>query len=217
MVLSAPGVGKRAGARFPSLPMRLHCGHAGISAALASLPIHGMNQLIVISAVGSDRAGVVHDLTRTVLECGGNIVESRMSALGSEFAMLLLVSGTWHTLARLESELKKAGADSSMSITLRRTEPRGRREDMLPYAVDVVCLDQAGIVYNLANFFTSREIDIAELITRSYAAAHTGAPMFAVQMTINIPGSAQIAALREEFMDFCDQLNMDAILEPVKG
>jgi glycine cleavage system transcriptional repressor len=25
-----------------------------------------------------------------------------------------------------------------------------------------------------------------------------------------------IAALREEFMDFCDQLNVDAIMEPVK-
>ena len=56
-----------------------------------------MNQLIVITALGGDRAGVVHELTRAVLDCGGNIVESRMTALGSEFAMLLLVSGNWHT------------------------------------------------------------------------------------------------------------------------
>jgi glycine cleavage system transcriptional repressor len=81
----------------------------------------------------------------------------------------------------------------------------------------VVCLDQPGIVYNLASFFASRDIDIAEMTTRSYAAAHTGAPMFSVQMNINIPGSIQIAALREEFMDFCDQLNLDAIMEPVKS
>ncbi|MGD8964940.1 MAG: glycine cleavage system protein R, partial [Gammaproteobacteria bacterium] len=63
---------------------------------------------------------------------------------------------------------------------------------------------------------SAREIDIAELNTRSYAAAHTGAPMFSVQMTINVPGELQIAALRDEFMDFCDQLNLDAIMEPVK-
>lgn len=176
-----------------------------------------MKQLVVISAVGSDRSGVVHDLARVVLDCGGNIVDSRMTALGSEFAMLLLVSGNWHTLAKLESELKKIEEQSGLSVILRRTESRPARADMLPYAVDVVCLDQPGIVYNLASFFASREIDIAELNTRSYAAAHTGAPMFAVQMTVNIPGNLQISVLRDEFMDFCDHLNLDAIMEPVKG
>ncbi|MGD9341100.1 MAG: glycine cleavage system protein R, partial [Chromatiales bacterium] len=69
---------------------------------------------------------------------------------------------------------------------------------------------------NLANFFTSREIDISELTTRSYAAAHTGAPMFAVQMNINIPQDLQISVLREDFMEFCDQMNLDAIIEPIK-
>ena len=176
-----------------------------------------MQQLTVITAVGSDRPGVVHDLTRAVLECGGNIVESRMAALGADFAMLLLVSGNWHTLARLESELKKVGQDSDLTVTIKRTELRPGREDMLPYAVDVICLDQPGIVFNLASFFSTRDIDIAELNTRSYAAAHTGAPMFAVQMTINVPAGIQIAALRDEFMEFCDQLNLDAIMEPVKG
>ena len=63
-------------------------------------------QFIVISALGGDRTGLVFDLTRVVLDCAGNIVDSRMSAFGNEFAMLLLVSGNWHTLAKLETELK---------------------------------------------------------------------------------------------------------------
>ncbi len=176
-----------------------------------------MKQLVVISAVGGDRSGVVHDLTRAVLDCGGNILDSRMIALGSEFAMLLLVSGSWHTLARLESELKKVEDQSGLSLSMRRTEERAPRSDMLPYAIDVVCLDQPGIVFHLASFFASREIDIAEMATRSYSAAHTGAPMFSVQITVNIPGNLQISALRDEFMDFCDHMNLDAIMEPVKG
>jgi len=42
----------------------------------------------------------VHDLTRIVAECGGSIGESRMTGLGADFAMLLLVTGNWHALAR---------------------------------------------------------------------------------------------------------------------
>ena len=87
----------------------------------------------------------------------------------------------------------------------------------MPYAVDIVSLDHQGIVYHLANFFASRDIEIADVATRSYAAAHTGSPMFAVQMAINVPSTVHIAQLREEFLEICDRLNLDAILEPVKA
>jgi glycine cleavage system transcriptional repressor len=175
-----------------------------------------MKQHLAISAIGSDRTGMVHELTRVVADCGGSISESRMTALGSEFAMLLLVSGPWHTLARLETEVKKLADAANLSIQLRRTEPRAPRSDLVPYSVDVVCVDQSGIVAKLSGFFSTRGIDIAELSTRSYAAAHTGAPMFSVQMIVNVPTRLHLSALREEFMDFCDHLNLDAILEPVK-
>jgi|SRR5688572_4677410 glycine cleavage system transcriptional repressor len=175
-----------------------------------------MKQHLAISAIGNDRTGMVHDLTRIVADCGGSISESRMTTLGSEFAMLVLVSGNWHALARLETELKKLAEAGTLSVQLRRTEQRAARSDMLPYSVDVVCLDQTGIVSNLSGFFSSRGIDISELSTRSYAAAHTGAPMFSVQMIVNVPSRIHLSALREEFMDFCDNLNLDAILEPVK-
>jgi len=175
-----------------------------------------MKQHLAISAIGSDRTGMVHDLTRIVADCGGSISESRMTALGAEFAMLLLVSGNWHALARLETELAKLAEAGNLSLQLRRTEPRAARSDLLPYSVDVVCLDQTGIVSKLSGFFSARAIDIAELSTRSYAAAHTGAPMFAVQMIINVTSRVHLSTLREEFLELCDQLNLDAILEPVK-
>ena len=81
----------------------------------------------------------------------------------------------------------------------------------------MISLDHPGIVYRLANFFSTRSITIHDLNTSSYAAAHTGSPMFAVHMTIDIPAEIHIAALRDEFMDFCDEYNLDAIMEPIKG
>ena len=176
-----------------------------------------MKQYLAVSAIGSDRTGMVHELTRVVTDCGGNIAESRMAALGAEFAMLLLVSGNWHSLAKIESELARLAEVGTLSLHLKRTEPRAARTDMLPYSIDIVSLDQTGIVAGLSGFFAGRGIDINELSTRAYAAAHTGAPMFAVQMVISVPVKLQLAQLREEFMDYCDTLNLDAILEPVKS
>ncbi|HET9864607.1 MAG TPA: ACT domain-containing protein [Steroidobacteraceae bacterium] len=176
-----------------------------------------MKQHLAVSAIGSDRTGMVHDLTRVISDCGGSISESRMASLGNEFAMLVLVSGNWHSLAKLESELQRLGESTGLTLHMKRTEPRPARTELLPYSIDVVCLDQSGIVAGLSGFCASRGIDIAEVSTRTYPAAHTGAQMFAVQMIINVPKRLQLAHLREEFMDYCDAQNLDAILEPVKS
>jgi glycine cleavage system transcriptional repressor len=175
-----------------------------------------MEQLMVISAVGGDRTGVVHELTRVILDCGGSIKESRMAALGAEFAMLILVSGNWHAISRMERDLARFAEQTGLSVSMKRTEPRKLGPELLPYAVDVVCLDQPGIVHRISGFLSSRNVEIAEVTTRSYPAAHTGTQMFSVQMMINVPAGVHISALREEFMEFCDQLNIDAIIEPVK-
>ncbi len=159
----------------------------------------------------------MQDISKVILSCGGNIEESRMTTLGSEFAVLMLVSGNWHTLDRLERGLDKIRGDDNLTFAIRPTGERPTRDDLMPYVVDVISLDQQGIVFNLANFFAARKIEIADVATRRYAAAHTGSPMFAVQASVNVPSNVNLAQLREEFADLCDRMNLDGILEPVKA
>ncbi len=187
------------------------------SVLLSQVTSKNMSQLIVLSAIGADRTGVVQDITQVILSCGGNIEESRMTTLGSEFAVLMLVSGNWHTLTRLEAALEKLTKNDDLAVSIRKTGARTSSADRMPYAVDVVSLDQQGIVFNLADFFAARDVEITDVSTRRYAAAHTGAPMFALQMAVNIPTTVPISMLRDEFLELCDRLNLDAILEPVKS
>jgi glycine cleavage system transcriptional repressor len=176
-----------------------------------------MTQLIVLSVIGTDRTGIVQEISKVILDCGGNIEESRMTALGAEFAMLMLISGNWHTLTKLESGLDKLTEDGSLTINIKKTGQPPGKPDCMPYGVDVICLDHPGVVFGLADFFAERDIEIGDLATRQYAAAHTGAPMFAVQMTVNVPGSLNLSQLRDQFMEYCDLENLDAIMEPVKA
>lgn len=176
-----------------------------------------MKNYLVISALGKDRPGLVTELSRVILESGCSLQDSRMTTMGNEFAIVLMVHGNWNTLAKLEVQLKRLEEPLGMVIVAKRTEGRQQRNDTLPYAVEVIALDQAGIVHSLSKFFSSRSINIEELITRRYNAPHTGTPMFSVNMAIGIPATTHIAMLREEFMDFCDELNLDAVIEPVKG
>lgn len=175
------------------------------------------NSHLVISALGKDQPGIINSLTRAILEADCNVLDTRMAVLSGEFAILMAVEAPWDKLARLEGQLPELEKELGLTIIAERSEPSGRTAQLLPYGVDVVALDQPGIVHNLAAFFADRGINIEDMITNSYAAAHTGTPMFSVRMTIGIPANMHIAALREEFMELCDSLNLDAVLEPVKG
>jgi glycine cleavage system transcriptional repressor len=176
-----------------------------------------MSNQLVIAALGEDRPGLVDRLSGWVTDSGCNIADSRMTVLGGEFAVLLLVTGNWNNLAKLENQCDTMQDQLGMTLHIKRTEPRTAEGDFLPYGVDVVSLDHPGIVHNLASFFSQRNINIQDLSTSSYAAAHTGTQMFAVHMVLDVPASTHIATLREEFLDFCDRLNLDAVIEPVKG
>lgn len=176
-----------------------------------------VKNLLVISALGKDRPGIVHQLCKAILDSGCNLEDSRMSSLGSEFGMILLVSGKWNELAKLEACLPALSRSLNLLLSSKRTEPPQRTASFLPYAIEVIALDQPGIVQQLAEFFARREINIRDLASVSYNATHTGTPMFSVQITIDVPANTHIAHLRDDFMDFCDELNLDAIMEPVKG
>jgi glycine cleavage system transcriptional repressor len=172
---------------------------------------------LVITALGENRPGLVRELSRVVLECDCGIEDSRIRLLGSEFAAILMVQGNWSSLAKLEVQLKRLEQTLGLAILSKRTEEKQSRMAAVPYTVEVIAMDHPGIVHSLASFFTSRSVSIEDLGTHGYSAPHTGAPMFAVNIIIGIPADMPIAMLREEFMDFCDEFNLDAVLEPIKG
>lgn len=172
---------------------------------------------IVISALGEDHPGIVNRLSKVILDYDCNIEDSRMTVLGGEFAAMLLVEGKWNTLAKIENALPEIERQLGLTIIAKRTGERSGGTNLLPYAVDVIAMDHPGIVNNLAGFFADHNINIEDMSTSTYAAPHTGTPMFAVHMTVGIPADLHIAALREDFQEYCDGLNLDAALEPLKG
>ena len=175
-----------------------------------------MDNYLVVTALGKNKPEDLEQFTRAIKESGCSIAESRMTVLGSELCILMMLSGPWDSIAKVEDLLPRLGNKLSISLTVQRTAPARMRENLMPYAIDVVAVDRAGIVHDIVNFIHENKIVIQELQTNTYKTASTGATMFSLHLTINIPADFSIAGIRGDFMEFCDQLNLDAIMEPVK-
>lgn len=174
-------------------------------------------QQLVISAIGEDQSGIVEKLTNKIAAINLNIADSRMTVLGGEFAIQMLVEGNENQLSRLEDDLSAIADSLQLQVHCKRTESRKDTHQQVAYAVNVVALDHPGIVHKLANFFSQRQIGINDLHTSSYSAAHTGTPMFTVNLKIGVPADIQFTVLRTEFLEYCDSLNLDATLEPIEN
>ena len=168
---------------------------------------------LVISAIGSDRPGIVNELSQLIVQNNGNIDDSRMTVLGGEFAIILLISAAVGELDKIEQILNQQAASLKLNIISKRTTDDALPEKRMPYIVEVLAMDNPGIVYKLADFFSSQNINIQSMQTDRYPAPHTGTQMFAIEMVIAVPQTIIINDLRDDFLDLCEDMNLDASIE----
>jgi len=175
-----------------------------------------MTTQLVITALGEDRPGIVGELSEALTSRKLNIEDSRMSVLGGEFAILMLVAGAQEAITDFTNDVATLEATLKMKLLVKTTASRKSTSVLAPCSVEVVAIDHPGIVQDITRFFSRRNINIVEMDTSCYPAAHTGATMFALRMTIGVPADQPIANLRDDFANLCDDLNLDASLNVAK-
>ena len=169
---------------------------------------------VVITAVGDDRTGIVNELSNEILNDGGNIEDSRMAVLGGAFSIIMLVAGEQEAIDKLVTMIPNMEQKLGLTIVTKKTEPKPPESHLIPYRIDIVSMDHPGIVHDVADFLASKNINIEDMSTTTYAAAHTGTPIFSMHITVAVDADASIAELRNEFQEFCDRLNLDVSMEP---
>ncbi|HET6631589.1 MAG TPA: ACT domain-containing protein [Rhodanobacteraceae bacterium] len=173
------------------------------------------NQLLIHTLTPSLRSPLL-SMVRRIADCGCSLVDVRVATLGADASVALLAQGPWDAIAKLESALGKFARDGDLHLSWYRTAPRGPQGHLLPYMVEVIAADKPGILVEVIDFFSRRGISVEQLSSMRYHAMQTGAEMFSAQITIGIPADSHIASLRDDFMELCDGLNLDAIMDPMK-
>lgn len=171
---------------------------------------------LLINAYTTHPASPLLAVSRRISESGCNLTDARLSTVGRDVSVSALAIGSWDAVAKLEAMLTRLQRDEGIKLNWFRTGPKTPQSDLLPYIVEVIAQDKPGILFQLADFFDRQNITIENLQSLRYRAMQTGADMFSAQITIGVPASMHIAALRDDFLEFCDHLNLDAIMDPMK-
>jgi glycine cleavage system transcriptional repressor len=178
-----------------------------------------MKRWFLLSAIGSDRPGLVAELARLIYDCEANLEDSRMTILGSDFAVILLCSSQAADDAdRIAVGAKRLERDHGLTILIRSLESEGRPQVPAPgtklYRLEAVGEDRAGIVAGLCGVLADRSVNIAELATRSVPGPG-GSPHYQLEVTCEVPDSQDAKELRDALESEADRLVIDVALLPL--
>ena len=171
---------------------------------------------LLINAYTTHPESPLLSVTRRIADSGCNLVDARLSTVGRDVSVTALATGSWDSVAKLEAMLTRLEREEGLKLVWYRTGAKVVQSNLLPSIVEVVAADKPGILFQLADFFDRQGITIENLQSTRYRAMQTGAEMFSAQVTIGVPANMHIAALRDDFLEFCDHLNLDAIMDPMK-
>jgi len=171
---------------------------------------------LAITALSNNPVNFIAEILVLVRDSKCNILEIRSTSLAQSTAAYLLVQGNWNQIAKLENMLELIERRADIKIHTLRPDIRDKSRDCIPYSLETLSLDRDNVVESIVSFLLIREVSIEEIIASSYQAPYIQNTVFSTKFIILIPPQVHLLSLREEFLDFCDQLNIDAILEPIK-
>ncbi len=171
----------------------------------------------VLTAVGSDRPGLVSEVSKMLHARGVNLEDSRMAVLGGEFALMLLISGDDSALNLAETDVGELAQRLELKVLVKPTSASRASGETLAYRLQVTGLDHPGIVDTISSLLAAEQINVAAMDTRVLHAPHTGTPTFQLQADLEIPGTVQLRRLREALAHACEEDNLDFVLEARLG
>ncbi len=173
---------------------------------------------LAITVLGSNQINFIAEILPVVHDCSCNILEIRSSHLGQSTAAYMLVQGNWNQIAKFENTLDNIQKRLDIKIHALRPDQKDKSKgkDCVPYSLETISLDKDSVVESITSFLFDRNISIEEISGSSYQAPYIQSSVFSTKFVILVPPQLPLLSLREEFLEFCDHLNIDAILEPIK-
>jgi glycine cleavage system transcriptional repressor len=177
-----------------------------------------MKRYYALSAIGKDRPGIVADVAGLIYECGGNLEDSSMTVLGSQFALLILLSGSGEEFQyRLSTGCKRLEWEKRLSIFLTPLEESESltksREISEDYELSTTGLDRMGIVHQVSRLLADQGINIADMHTKITPTPESGTPLFTMRVLVQVPREISTAGLLEKLNRLGEKLAIDIALQ----
>lgn len=170
-----------------------------------------MKKTVVLTGVGRDRVGIVAELAQVLFDLGCNLLDSSMTLLRGEFALILMVElDERKSLAELERGLVALENQLGMKIHVRELADDELRDalqdEQNQFIVSVYGADKPGIVARVTRALAERKLNITDVQTKSTGGPHK---LFVMILEVAAPLSVSVADVERQLKSIGSELDVD--------
>jgi glycine cleavage system transcriptional repressor len=178
----------------------------------------GMTKAI-ISGIGPDQPGIVAAIANILYKRGYSIIDSTMTRLAQEFAVILVISGPDNVrFADLQKEFATLEESHNMTVVIKPVpeslslETQGPEN---PYMISVAGRDQVGITYRISRKLAEMNINITDLNAQCIPGEN--GPVYIMMIEVDIPNSIATSMVKEELQTVAQEIEMEIQLRPLEA
>lgn len=175
-----------------------------------------MTNFLVVTAMGVDRPGLVSKLARLATDCDCDIVDSRMALFGNEFTLIMMLSGSWSSITKIESMLPSLSVELELMTVMKRTSKHMPQNYISRLEVCFTGKDQRGTMKHITQFLADRSLDLAAVRSHSEELPN-GEQTQNVSLTINIPEKVELEKLEQSIYQLSQDMTLDCTIKRMEG
>lgn len=162
-----------------------------------------------ITVIGSDRPGIIADVSAALAALGLNLTDSTMTLLRGHFAMTLICSGD---VDAGEIDAALAQLAGGLVMTVREVAPGDGAESAgRHYVLRLHGTDRLGIVAAVTRALADVGGNITDLVTR------LASGLYVIVAEVDLPSTVDIDALAGRVHAVAADLGVEATLAPVES
>lgn len=167
-----------------------------------------MSISIIFTFIGTDKPGLIKQLSETVSDNDGNWLESRMSQLAGKFAGIARVQVPEASAEPLVKALKNLSG-AGLEVAIQTDASATPATDTITKHLSLVGNDRIGIVHELSKALSMRGINVGEMNTNVTSAPMTGEALFEASAEIQVPRSLDLEELSDALEEVANELAVD--------
>ena len=161
---------------------------------------------IIINAFGPDKPGIVYKLSKLIFSLQGNVEESKMIRLESDFTLLMLITISENNLKVLEKELTKL---TDLKLNFKITKKHNPNNEYLYFQFSVNVADNEGIIFTFSELFNKYKVNIEKMETEIINASITGSPIFKLKSKLSAQANLNFIDFKSSLKKIAEENNID--------
>lgn len=169
-----------------------------------------MAKSVVLTGVGRDRVGIVAVLARMLFESGCNLMDSSMTLLRGEFAIIVMLEIPDNlSIDQLTQKLSAVESKLGMNIHIRELSQAELQEQEVgenQFIVTVYGADKPGIVAKVTRALADGGMNITDVQTKSSGSA---SKLFVMVLEVSAPATLTFSDFETSMRTLATQVGVD--------